>query len=298
MAILKVGPKRRRYDAPKTSHPSSDDWLAFLQAEGKEGGCLATKVCWRPCAQMPWSTLLNPKLTSKQPWPDMTCMTCFVHCPTHHCAELCLSGPYQWKFGGSLLFLMFSCIAGIMGLVLMRSCELHISMNACLLRCFPSESMLSSGLSGLSAKQPRLTNITVKVDVLVCRPSMCLSHLGSCMPRCSGTAATLAVNAIGRQPNWLGIPLAAPHSAPLSESMFLAWDQRYHKRHFRLSFNAHQQTPGLLKILTFSILFWRQQCVQRQNGGDCWLIQWGEHKPAAWFKRCSRTRVKRIPCVP
>ena len=95
-----------------------------------------------------------------------------------------------------------------------------------------------------------------------------------------------------------GIPLAAPHSAPLLESMFLAWDQRYHKRHLRLSFNAHQQTPGLLKTLTFSILFWRQQCVQRQNGGDCWLIQWGEHKPVAWFKRCSRTRVKRIPCVP
>lgn len=43
---FRLGPKRRRYDIPTKSLPSSREWVQFLSQAGKDGGCHGSECVW------------------------------------------------------------------------------------------------------------------------------------------------------------------------------------------------------------------------------------------------------------
>ena len=48
---FRLGPKRRRFDRPKSVQPTCSDWLSYLQQDGPDGGCQAKSIDWEDVFQ-------------------------------------------------------------------------------------------------------------------------------------------------------------------------------------------------------------------------------------------------------
>ena len=59
---FKLGPKRRRYDSPQTSHPGRDEWIAFFENPGNQGGCSGKEVEWDELSKQALEVQLEPQI--------------------------------------------------------------------------------------------------------------------------------------------------------------------------------------------------------------------------------------------
>ena len=196
---FKLGPKRRRYDSPQTSHPGRDEWIAFFENPGNRGGCSGKEVEWDELSKQALEVQLEPQIDieyAKKLAPrDMQVLV--GACGNAVYVKQCQNGQFLLNFVVSYVLQMCVCILDVMASVTMRNFTLQTLEIACMLYFFPFGFTTRPLQNGYLVKRFRLTRATKRLVAKVCVQLMCLSPLAKYMRRCYGTEGNAPASGIG-----------------------------------------------------------------------------------------------------